>query len=97
MQYTTYYGTTQSLPVRDDTSPMDDLSYEEAILEYIEDRHIREYALLDDEQIVTAQQRGAYALTNDSTESFQTVNTASFTIEEAGEQPVSHCNHSQRK
>ncbi|EPT04709.1 hypothetical protein FOMPIDRAFT_118038 [Fomitopsis schrenkii] len=72
MQYMKYYGIMQTQCVLD-TSSMDDLSYEEMIFNYVEEKHIRKYSLLDAEQIATAQQRGALSSTSNSTESFEDI------------------------
>ncbi|KAI0731661.1 hypothetical protein C8Q72DRAFT_943339 [Fomitopsis betulina] len=86
MEYTT---TMPSLAVGRDTSPIDDLSYEEMILEYIEDKHIKEYSPLDVEQLATAQKRdtSGVAATGNTSGGFQTVNTELVTTEEASAQP----------
>lgn len=88
-----------SLAVGRDTSPIDDLSYEEMILEYIEDKHIKEYSPLDVEQLATAQKRdtSGVAATGNTSGGFQTVNTELVTTEEASAQPVSYHGHPQRK
>ncbi|KAI0727386.1 hypothetical protein C8Q72DRAFT_924102 [Fomitopsis betulina] len=84
-----YMTTTPSLAIVKDTSPINDLSYEEMILEYIEDKHIKEYSLLDAEQLAIAQKHdtsGVAAMGN-TYGGFQAVRTESDTTEEAGAEP----------
>lgn len=88
-----------SLAVGRDTSPIDDLSYEEMILEYIEDKHIKEYSLLDAEQLATAQKRDTFrvAATGNTAGGFQAVKTEPITTDQTGVEPVSKHRQPERK
>lgn len=94
-----YATTMPSLAVVNDTSYIDDLSYEEMIIEYIEDKHIKEYSLLDAEQLATAQKHDTFrvAATDNTSGGFQTVKTEPITTDQTGVEPVSKHRQPERK